>query len=209
MTTLPSGAVLKGALHADARAVAVLLHGASTGKSGGTSWMTPAPLRMQWFASPISRRSAGRLDVVRLRHPDRTVKAVFRGALSDTAALLSHIRTVAPKARIGLVGHSNGGRVALRLSSDARVDAVAALAPWLLPSDRISPRPGVPLLLMHGSLDFFTSPTLTAQLAARLAQRGNSVDHETVAGENHFLMARSGYWHQRVADFLIESLLDD
>ena len=206
-TTFPSGASLVGTIDPDARGVAVLMHGASFGFAGMPSWMAPAPYRMQLFESPIIDRTAGRVSVLRLRYPDRDLRSVFRGALRDTAAALEHIRRTAPQARIGLIGHSNGGRVALRLSSDARVDAVAALAPWLSPADRINPRPGVPVLLMHGGLDVVTSPQLTTQLAARLARKGVDVDHETVAGENHYLLASSAHWHDRVASFAAAHLL--
>lgn len=209
MTTFSSGASLLGSLDADAPAVVVLMHGSTLGFTALPAWMAPAPFRMQLFASGIDRRSDSRISVLRLRYPDRDLRTQYRGALRDTAAALAHIRQTAPHARIGLVGHSNGGRVALRLSADSRIRAVAALAPWLLPSDRIVPRHGTPLLLMHGSLDFVTSPRLTADLAARLRKAGADVDHETVAGENHFLLAQSAHWHARVADFMTEHLLGD
>lgn len=205
---LRSGALVKGELRPDLEAVAVLLHGASVGSSGSTSWLTPVAMRMQLFASAIRVRSGGRVAVLRLRHPERDWASLFRGALGDTAELLGQVKRAAPQARIGLVGHSNGGRVALRLSSDSRVDAVAALAPWITPRDRFNARPNQPVLLMHGAQDRITDPTLTAQLADRLRERGCLVDSETVAGENHALLMRSSYWHRRVAAFLAEHLLD-
>lgn len=208
MTTFPSGALLKGEVHPDTEAVAVLLHGASVGSSGSTSWYTPAPMRMQLFAPAIRTRSRGRIAVLRLRHPDRDFRSVFKGALGDTAALLSHVQRIAPRARVGLVGHSNGGRVALKLSSDSRVSAVAALAPWIASWDRFTPRPGAPVLLMHGALDTITEPAKTEELATRLRARGCTVDSEIVAAENHYLVARASYWHRRVGSFLAEHLLD-
>lgn len=162
---------------------------------------------MQLFAPSISMRSGGRIQVIRLRHPDRDWPQLFRGALGDTAELLGQIKQTAPQARIGLVGHSNGGRVALRLSSDARVDAVAALAPWIVRGDRILPRPGQPVLLMHGDYDRVTDPKATRALAERLRQRDVLVDIETLA-DTHALMLRSWHWHRRVARFLREHLLD-
>lgn len=208
MIGLSSGATLAGSISADTRAVVVLLHGANVGLGGLPTWMAPAPARMQLFESAIRRTSHSAIRVLRLRHPDRDFRSVFRGALRDTAEALTHVERIAPGARIGLVGHSNGGRVALRLSADARVDAVAALAPWLVRGDRISPRAGAPVLLMHGGLDVVTSPRLTEQLALRLRRQGVDVDHETVAGENHFLLARPSYWHSRVAEFMATRLLD-
>lgn len=209
MVTLPSGASLTGDVESSTPAVAVLMHGSTLGFTSLPAWMAPAPWRMQLFAAGIDRRSGSRIAVLRLRYPDRDLRSQFRGALRDTAAALAHIQQIAPRARIGLVGHSNGGRVALRLSADARIHAVAALAPWLLPSDRIKPRRGTPLLLMHGSLDFVTSPRLTAELAARLRHGGADVDYESVSGDNHFLLAQAAYWHSRVADFMTRHLVDD
>lgn len=209
MTTLPSGAQVKGELSRGTEAVAVLLHGASVGAASSTSWLTPVALRVQMFAPAIRTSAGGRIQVIRLRHPDRDWKTLFRGAVGDTAQLLAHIRRESPQARIALVGHSNGGRVALRLSADSRVDAVAALAPWITSNDRFTPRAGQPLLLMHGSQDRITDPKATAALADTLRGRGCLVDSETVLGENHALLMRSSYWHRRVAGFLATHLLEE
>ena len=206
MTTLPSGALVKGVVRPDSEAIAVLLHGASVGSSGATSWFAPVPLRMQWFEWAIRIRSKRRITVLRLRHPERSWATVFRQALKDTAELLDHIERIAPNARVALIGHSNGGRVALTLSSDSRVAVVAALAPWITDNDRFSPRQGQAVLLMHGARDRRTEPQHTQELAARLRERGCVVDSEIVAGDNHAMLARPYYWHRRVADFVVEHL---
>ena len=199
-------AQVRGTVRRNAEAIAVLLHGASVGR-GSTSWYAPAPLRMQPFVGPIERASRRRIGVLRVRHPDRDWNTVFRGARDDTVRLLAKLERSYPGVPIALVGHSNGGRVALRLSSDSRVHAIAALAPWIAPLDRITPPAGRPVLLMHGEKDDITSPRATAALAATLRRRGCVVEHETVPGENHALIARAGHWHRQVADFLVRHLL--
>ncbi|WP_166741741.1 dienelactone hydrolase family protein [Cumulibacter soli] len=203
MTTLPAGALLKGDVRPDADAIVVLLHGASVGESGSTSWFAPAPWRMRWFARAIRVRSRRRIAVLRLRNPDRGWAMVFSRALSDAKEALDHIEDIAPNAHVALVGHSNGGRVALSLCSDTRVGAVAALAPWIDDSDRFVARRGQPVLLMHGARDRRTDPNDTQELAELLREQGCVVDSETVAGEIHSMLTRPHYWHRRVADFLV------
>ncbi|MFV0532204.1 MAG: dienelactone hydrolase family protein [Cumulibacter sp.] len=203
MTTLPAGALLEGDVRPDADAIVVLLHGASVGESGSTSWCAPAPWRMRWFARAIRVRSRRRIAVLRLRNPDRGWPVVFPRALSDAKEALDHIAGIAPNARVALVGHSNGGRVALSLCSDTRVAAVAALAPWIEDGDRFAGRRGQPVLLMHGALDRRTDPRDTLELAALLRRQGCVVDSETVAGDIHSMLARPRYWHRRVADFVV------
>lgn len=204
---MPEAALQGQPLPRNVEAVVVLLHGASVGRSGSTSWLAPAPLRMSAFVEPIRRRSRRRIGVLRLRHPDRDWREVYRGAHADTARLLQRLERERPELPIALVGHSNGGRVALRLASDHRVSAVVALAPWITPYDRIAPRREVPILMMHGERDTITSPELTRKTALSLQERGFPVEHETVRGDNHALLTRAAYWHRRTADFLVEHLL--
>ncbi len=82
-----------------------------------------------------------------------------------------------------VVGHSMGGRVALHLSTEPDVVGVAALAPWV-ESDVRQPRPGVAVLLMHGSSDHVTDPRRTDVLARRYADSGVDLRYVQVRGRH-------------------------
>ena len=127
-------------------------------------------------------------------HPPFFARAVV--ALMDALEL--------PRAH--LIGNSMGGRVALHMAADEGVAAVVALAPWV-ENDVRQPRPGTPVLLMHGTRDRITDPRRTQVIARRFAEAGVAVRHIRVEGENHAMLHHAREWHEMVAHFLIGSLL--
>ena len=100
--------------------------------------------------------------------------------MHDARWALDVVRREQPGLPIALVGHSMGGRVALRLAGDDGVTALVGLAPWVHASDEPHGGPGLSALLLHGSLDRTTDPRATEQMAAQLRARGADATYRPV-----------------------------
>ena len=57
--------------------------------------------------------------------------------VADARWALAEIRRAHPGVPVALVGHSMGGRVALRVADEPGVVAVCALAPWTTAKDHV------------------------------------------------------------------------
>ncbi len=180
-------------------AVLVLHGGQEHGLARPGAWNLPG-LRMTGFVRAIRRETAGAgvaVGVVRYRHRgwnnDRADAARdAAAALHDLAEELGHIPTV-------LVGHSMGGRAALRAADHPNVTGVVALAPWCPKSDPCIQLEGRDVVMLHGDRDRVTAPADTRLFAARAREAGAHVCGYTVTGSGHTLLKRSGDWHRATA----------
>lgn len=205
-----NGAELRGHVPADPRGVVLLIHGGAETGTSRVRWSGLAALRMSPFALAITRRarrSGDDLAVVRLKNRIRGWNGAAQDPLRDARWALDRIRRTLPGIPVVLVGHSMGGRVVLRLADEPDVAGVAALAPWVA-GDARPPRPGIPVLLVHGTKDRITDPRRTAALATRFAAAGADVRHVPIDGGDHPMVRQANTWHDLVADFVSEVLRD-
>jgi alpha-beta hydrolase superfamily lysophospholipase len=200
-----NGAELRGSVPANPRGVVLVVHGGAETGTSRVAWHGMAVLRMVPFALAIHRRSGGDLAVLRLKNRLRGWNGPAQDPLVDAQWALDRVRRVLPGTPVALVGHSMGGRVVLRLADEPDVAGVVALAPWIA-GDARKPRPGIPVLLMHGSRDRITDPARTAALARRFAAAGVDVRHEVVDGGDHPMLRQARRWHDTVADAVNEAL---
>ena len=108
---------------------------------------------------------------------------------------------------VGLVGHSMGGRVALRVADHGGVRSLAALAPWLPPGESIQAMGDLTVLLAHGTADRKTDPRETSELAQKLAAQGVDVELVKFPGGGHTMLFPARPWHDLVAGFMVRTLL--
>lgn len=200
------GAQLRGSVPPDPEAVVVILHGGSEHGRALVAWWRLPVLRMVPFARAVERRAGDRLAVLRLKNRVRGWNGAAMDPVVDARWALDRVRRVLPGVPIALVGHSMGGRVALHLAADPDVAAVVALAPWV-ENDVRQPRPGTPVLLMHGTRDRITDPRRTQVIARWFAEAGVAVRHIRVEGESHGMLRHAREWHEMVAHFLVGNLL--
>lgn len=115
----------------------------------------------------------------------------------DVVAALDHLDTVAELAAVPryLAGYSFGAVVALT-TDDARVAAVAAVAPPLAVMGAADP--GVPTLVLTPRHDQFSPPETTAPIVSQW----HRADFEVVESADHFLAGHAAAVAARVARWL-------
>jgi alpha-beta hydrolase superfamily lysophospholipase len=202
-----AGAELRGHVPQHPEGVVLVLHGGAQASRMPVAWWRMAVLRMAPFASTIVRRAGDDLAVLRLKNRVRGWNGSRQDPVHDARWALDRIRRTLPGLPVVVVGHSMGGRVALQLSGEPDVVGVAALAPWV-ESDVRQPPPGVAVLLVHGSRDRITDPRRTDVLARRYAGSGVDLRYVQVEGGTHPMLKDAVLWHDTVADFVTDVLID-
>jgi alpha-beta hydrolase superfamily lysophospholipase len=160
------------------------------------------------FAAAVTAVGRGKIAVASIRYAVRGWNGADQSPLADTRLALEQIEAKYPGVPIGLLGHSMGGRVALHLADDERINAIVALAPWVEPRDRPRSHPGLSVLFMHGSQDRMTSPSASLTMANAMARLGTDVSYESVKGDSHAMLRQASRWHREAATFLVGHLLD-
>ena len=201
-----AGAELRGHVPDDPSGVVLILHGGAETSRMPVAWWRLPVVRMLPFATTIAGRAGDDLAVLRLKNRVRGWNGNRQDPVQDARWALDRIRRSLPGIPVVLVGHSMGGRVALHLSTEPDVAGVAALAPWV-ESDARRPRPGTPVLLMHGTRDRITDPRRTDILARRFSENGVDVRHVRVEGGDHSMLRDAALWHDTVSDFVMAVLL--
>ena len=198
------------------RAVALVLHG---GREVGVAPVTARQLAVLRMV-PIARHlaAAGHADglaVWRLRFRYRGWNS--RGGVDD-ARPVSDVRWAVRQLRalhgdvpVVLVGHSMGGRAALRAADEPGVVGLAGLAPWVTPDEPYRQVIGRRLLVVHGTRDRMTSATNAKALVdavradSTLASGVATFVHLRRAG--HAMLRRAWVWNDLTADFVLRTAL--
>ena len=193
------------------RAVALVLHG---GREVSVAAVTPRQLAVLRMV-PIARHlasvgAADGLGVWRLRFR-------YRG-WNDGADTVADVRWAVQQLRghhgelpVVLVGHSMGGRAALRAADEPGVVGVVGLAPWVEPGEPYKQVLGRRLLVVHGTRDRTTSAMNSKALvdAVRADSGPASADATFVRLRHggHAMLRRAGVWNDLTADFSMHTAL--
>ncbi|MDV8003994.1 MULTISPECIES: alpha/beta hydrolase [unclassified Rhodococcus (in: high G+C Gram-positive bacteria)] len=154
-------------------------------------------LRMRPFTAQI-RRSG--VTAVQVRYRVRGWNGAERSPVADARAALDAITKRGAQARVILLGHSMGGRVASELCRDPAVVGVVALAPWWPDGVSVNLRSGTPLIVLHGIADSWTDPAGSRRKVDELQRSGKSAEWLGIDGAGHFMLRRAATWHRLVAD---------
>ncbi|MGD9960916.1 alpha/beta hydrolase [Nocardioides sp.] len=95
-----------------------------------------------------------------------------------------------------LLGHSMGGRTAVRVADDPKVVGVVALAPWLPGDEPIEALRGKHLVAAHGSTDRITSAKATRAFVRRAAEISTSADFVDMGRVGHYMFKDSARWNE-------------
>lgn len=190
-----------------ARGVALVLHG---GAEYGSAVVRPwrlAYLRMVPVARALSAAGSERgLEVRLLRNRVRGWNEPLLDPVRDARWALRTLRAERPEVPIVLVGHSMGGRVALRVADDPHVTGVCALAPWTPSAEPVEPVRGRSVVVAHGTDDRVTMPDDSRAYAGRAAAVAARLARFEIASEGHAMLRRAGLWHRLVAAFTLDAL---
>jgi len=187
--------------------VVLVLHGGQARSERPTRWGHLAVIRMLPISRSIARHGRGRLAVVRLRYAVRGWNGASASPVQDAAATLDLISARYPDVPVALVGHSMGGRVALRLARDPRVRAIVGLAPWIERDDILPLRPGQRLLILHGLSDRITDPRASRRLVESLREAGHVASFVGLARDMHAMLLRYRVWDALTNGFIEAALL--
>ncbi|MFG2638929.1 alpha/beta fold hydrolase [Streptomyces sp. NPDC048362] len=190
------------------RAAIITLHGGRAEDYQTSQPWHLAALRMR----PILRAAASAmpLDDLVLAH----VRYRHRGwnqddPLNDTYRALSELQEIAGPVPTVLIGHSMGGRAALRAASHPQVHSVLALAPWLPPGEPVMQLSGKRAVVVHGERDRVTSPHASADYVKQSRAAGARAGIMLIRDGDHPMLRRSGLWHRTVATVVTDLLRPD
>jgi len=188
----------------DTRAIAIVLPGGRADSFELTQSRHLSAVRMRPFARSLHRagRSAG-LTVMLLRYRYRGWNGEEMSPVADARWALDYAHARHGDVPIVLVGHSMGGRTALRVAGHDSVRGVAALAPWLPDGEPVDQLAGRDVLIAHGTLDRVTSPRASQRFAKRVNGIARRVDYVPVRGESHALLLRAPVWHRLASEFAL------
>lgn len=188
------------------RAVALVLHGgAQYGVESVRPWRL-AYLRMVPLARALFTAGRGQgLEVRLLRNRVRGWNAPDLDPVRDARWALDRLHAQRPGLPVVLIGHSMGGRVALRVADDPQVVGACALAPWTPLEDPVEPLRGRSVLLAHGTQDRVTWPADSYAYALRAERVADRLARVEVAEEGHAMLRRAGVWARLVVAFTFQA----
>ncbi|MBC9712742.1 alpha/beta fold hydrolase [Streptomyces sp. TRM66268-LWL] len=196
----PSSALVTGPVARAPRAAVLLLHGGrENGVDAPPLWNLPG-LRMRPFARAVGRAVDGHDVVVgRVRYRCRGWNGAREDPLHDARAALDALERRFGEIPTVLVGHSMGGRAALRAAGHRLVRGVVGLAPWCPEGEPVEQLAGRRVVLLHGDMDRTTDPRASAAYAARASKAGAQACLVLVDGAGHAMLQRPRTWHALTA----------
>ncbi|AUG82078.1 hypothetical protein CFP65_7500 [Kitasatospora sp. MMS16-BH015] len=181
-------------------AAVLVLHGGQETNERKPGPLNLPRLRMCGFVRAVARETAGaQIAVGEVRYRHRGWNGSRADAARDAAAALNDLAEELGPVPTVLIGHSMGGRAALRAAGHPSVTGVVALAPWCPETDPAGQLDGRTLLTLHGDHDRITDPRATRRFAAEARAAGAHVAGYTVHGADHALLRRSRDWHRATA----------
>jgi dienelactone hydrolase len=186
---------------ADPTAIVLVLHGGREIGYGSVPAHRLTYVRMRPFAHAVRARSRD-ATVALLRYRYRGWNGPDADPVRDTEWAIEQLVRTHGAVPVVLVGHSMGGRAALRAAGHPLVSAVAGLAPWLPPGEPTDQLVGRDVLLVHGTADMTTRPKSTAALARAITPIAHRVACVEVRRSGHAMLQRAALWHELTAAFV-------
>jgi pimeloyl-ACP methyl ester carboxylesterase len=182
------------------RAAILVLHGGKAESAGPVEPHQLTVRRMQPFARDLARLGDD-VAVVQLRYRIRGWNGTGDDTLADVEFALSAIGRAYGAVPVVLVGHSMGGRAALRSGAHPSVRGVVALAPWLPGTEPIEQLRDRDVVVLHGTRDVTTNPRASARFVARVAPLARRAVCLHVPWSGHGMLLRAATWHRLTAAF--------
>jgi pimeloyl-ACP methyl ester carboxylesterase len=205
----PSPTVVTLPADGETRAVVLVLHGGKAASTDASEAGHLSVVRMVPFAAAIHARSRGDgVAVWRLRYRVRGWNGAAASPVADARWALDEVRRRHGDVPVILLGHSMGGRTAIRVADDPAVRTVVALAPWLPTGEPVESVRGRRIVIAHATHDRWTSPQQSRQWADRARPLAARMLFIEVRRAGHFMLRRSGLWTSLATAFVLEGLTD-
>ena len=186
------------------RGIAVFCHGGTATSVEPPREFALSLVRMRAVEQHV-RRAAGRRGIATalVRYRVAGWNGAAADAFADVRWTVEHLRAEhGADVPIVLVGHSMGGRAALRAGGDPQVVAVCALAPWTPPGEPVAHLRERTVTILHGRNDRWVPAKLSADWALRARDAGVRVARFTVPG-GHSMIRGAERWHRFVLDSVL------
>lgn len=178
------------------RGSVLVLHGGHEYGTRKPSWVNGPAWRMRPFVRALARATAGaRVVVAEGRYRHRGWNGERADAARDAAEAVAELSRRTGGTPIVIVGHSMGGRAALRAAADPRVKGVVALAPWCPPGEPVDHLAGTRLVFVHAAADRITSPEDSLRMAERARAAGAETCRYLLPGGDHAMLQGAALWH--------------
>lgn len=188
----------------DTTAVVLVLPGGKADSFDPADVRQLAAVRMAPIARALSRRGRDSgLAVWMVGYRYRGWNGEQMSPVADTRWALEEVRRRHGDVPVVLVGHSMGGRTAMRAADDPSVRATLGLAPWLPdgePAEHVRDRI---VLIAHGNIDTVTSPRAARRFARQAEPVAAKVGFVTVCGDMHAMLFRWRTWHRLSIQFVL------
>ncbi|MER6196488.1 alpha/beta fold hydrolase [Streptomyces sp. NPDC001586] len=187
----------------DPFAAVVLLHGGRADDLRPPPLLNLPALRMRAFSAAVTRALRGRAVLIaELRYRHRGWNGVRADAAQDALGALARIRACHGDIPVVLIGHSMGGRAALRAAAHPSVRGVIALAPWCPPGEPVDHLAGRELYLLHDEKDRITSARQSWDFVRLACAAGAVARGIPMPAGRHTMLRGGGLWHRRTAEIV-------
>jgi dienelactone hydrolase len=186
------------------RAVALFCHGGTAASVEPPRERALSLVRMRAIEQFVSSAAGPRgMATYLVRYRVAGWNGLAADAFADVRWSLDRIRAEhGSDVPVVLVGHSMGGRAALRAGGEPQVSTVCALAPWTPPGEPVAHLRDRTVAILHGRGDRWVPAALSAEFASRAEEAGARVARFTVAG-GHSMIRRAHLWHTFVRDVVL------
>ncbi|WUS95328.1 alpha/beta fold hydrolase [Streptomyces sp. NBC_00708] len=182
-----------------ARAAVLLLHGGRSESLEPPAVLNLPALRMRPFATAVLRALADEdVFVGHVRYRHRGWNGGNAHPVADTRRALSELYEATGPVPVVLVGHSMGGRAALRAAADPQVRGVVALAPWCPPHEPATHLRGRAVVALHDESDRVTRASDTWSYLSRAQSAGARAYGLRMPIGGHTMIRDARRW-QRIA----------
>ena len=189
----PTGAALYLAGPAAAEFTVLMLPGGGETSSRRMRIWHPGLLRVLALAGSLTRRLP-EVAVAVLRYSIDGWHTDGSEVIADARWALGRV----PAGRLLVIGHSLGGRVALRLGDAAC--GVVGLAPWVVDHDPVEQLAGRAVRVAVGGRDRVCPPGPTLEHLGRAVAAGAQVQANMLPGLGHTMIRGAGTWRRWTVD---------
>jgi pimeloyl-ACP methyl ester carboxylesterase len=205
VTRLHPGVHVRAA-HGDTRAVVLVLHGGKEHSFEESEPMHLSSRRMRPFARALHRQGADHgIAVWSVKYRVRGWNGREMSPVHDARWALEEVVARHGDVPVVLVGHSMGGRTAVHVLGEPNVVAMVGLAPWL-PHEPVGVARDRAVLIAHGIVDRWTSPSETRAWAEHARPLARSLTYVRVRRSGHFMLRRARLWTDLAVGFALRNL---